>query len=214
MLDRGADEVLGRSAYEFIHEDFLYKFGKEFLNRRQSKRGLYEMDLKTRNGLKTPVLCSASPILDEQGEFLGSLSTVTDLRFLKKAQETVKLERDKFHSLAEASPFGLVVISPDGAFEYINPKFIEIFKQNKIDVVICDLVMPGMDGWKVGQAIASICAERGESKTRFILLTGWGGQTMEQELIRKFGVDALLEKPIDIKKLLDTMGKLTVQTTG
>ncbi len=91
---------------------------------------------------------------------------------------------------------------------------VEIFKQNKIDMVICDLVMPGMDGWKVGQAIASICAERGEPKTRFILLTGWAGQTMEQELIRKSGVDALFEKPIDIKKLLDTMGKLTVQATG
>jgi CheY-like chemotaxis protein len=90
---------------------------------------------------------------------------------------------------------------------------VEIFKQNKIDVIICDLVMPGMDGWKVGQAIASICAERGEPKTRFILLTGWGGQTMEEELIRRSGVDALLEKPIDMKKLLNTMGKLTVQTT-
>ena len=72
--------------------------------------------LKTRDGRKNPVLCSASPILDDQGEFQGSLSTLTDMRFFKKAQETIKLERDKFLSLADASPFGLVLVSPRWRF--------------------------------------------------------------------------------------------------
>ncbi|MGC8604509.1 MAG: hybrid sensor histidine kinase/response regulator, partial [Desulfomonilaceae bacterium] len=88
---------------------------------------------------------------------------------------------------------------------------LEIFKQNKINIIVCDLVMPGMDGWKVGKAIASTCAERGEPKTPFILLTGWGGQTLEDKLIRESGVDALLEKPIDMKKLFYTMARLITQ---
>jgi PAS domain S-box-containing protein len=78
LLDRRADEVLGRSAYEFIHEEFLNGFGKEFLKRSQGKRGFYEMDLKTSDGGKNPVLCSASPVFDDQGEFQGSLSVLTD----------------------------------------------------------------------------------------------------------------------------------------
>jgi PAS domain S-box-containing protein len=133
-IDRSADEVLGRSAFEFIDEDCLDQFGKEFLKRSQSKRGLYEMDLQTRDGRKNPVLCSASPIFDDRGEFQGSLSTLSDTRFLRKAQETIKQERDKFLSLADASPFGLVLVSPDGAFEYMNSRFVEMFGYDYQDI--------------------------------------------------------------------------------
>ncbi len=134
LLDRRADEVLGRSAYEFIDKDFHDQFTKEFLKRSSGKRGIYELELKTRNGHKHPVLSSATSIFDDQGEFQGSLSTLTDMRFLRKAQETIKLERDKFLSLADASPFGLVLVSPDGAFEYMNSRFVEMFGYDYQDI--------------------------------------------------------------------------------
>ena len=34
---------------------------------------------------------------------------------------------------------------------------LEIFMNNQIDLVICDLGMPGMNGWEVGKAIGMIC---------------------------------------------------------
>ena len=34
----------------------------------------------------------------------------------REKEQWIQLERDKFYSLAEASPFGLVVISPRGDF--------------------------------------------------------------------------------------------------
>ncbi len=82
---------------------------------------------------------------------------------------------------------------------------LEIFRNNKIDVVICDLGMPGMNGWEVGKAIRAICRERGLPKTPFILLTGWGGQQLEQEKILESAVDAIVEKPINHKKLMLTV---------
>ena len=82
---------------------------------------------------------------------------------------------------------------------------LEIFRNNKIDMVICDLGMPGMNGWEVGKAIRAICRERGLPKTAFILLTGWGGQALEQEKVIESGVDAIVEKPIDNKRLMDTV---------
>jgi CheY-like chemotaxis protein/anti-sigma regulatory factor (Ser/Thr protein kinase) len=82
---------------------------------------------------------------------------------------------------------------------------LEIFRNNKIDMVFCDLSMPGMNGWEVGRAIRAICQERDLPKTQFILLTGWGGQELEQEKIIESGVDAIVEKPIDNKKLMATV---------
>ncbi len=84
---------------------------------------------------------------------------------------------------------------------------MEIFKNNKIDIVICDLGMPGMNGYEVGKAVRTICQERGIPKTPFILLTGWDIKSEEQELIES-GVDAILKKPLDANKLLAHISKV------
>ena len=84
---------------------------------------------------------------------------------------------------------------------------LDIFRNNKIDMVICDLSMPGMNGWEVGEAIRTICQERSIPKTPFILLTGWGGQELEREKIIKSAIDAIVEKPIDNRRLLATVKK-------
>ncbi len=39
-----------------------------------------------------------------------------------------------------------------------------IFDKEPVDLVFCDLGMPGMNGWDVGKAIRSICQERGITK--------------------------------------------------
>jgi CheY-like chemotaxis protein len=88
---------------------------------------------------------------------------------------------------------------------------IEIFKSNPIDVVVCDLGMEGMDGWEVGKAILDECRERGIPKTPFILLTGWGYDLSYQEKISESGVDAILEKPIEIDKLMDILQNISVK---
>ena len=85
---------------------------------------------------------------------------------------------------------------------------LEIFRNNKIDMVICDLGMPGMNGWEVGKAIRAICQERGLPKTPFILLTGWDVKADEQDKLIESGVDAILKKPLDNKKLLAHISKV------
>ncbi len=84
---------------------------------------------------------------------------------------------------------------------------IEIFKNNKIDLVICDLGMQGMNGYEVGKAVQAICRERGVPKTPFLLLTGWDVKAQGQDLIES-GVDAILRKPLDTRKLLAHISKV------
>ncbi len=79
---------------------------------------------------------------------------------------------------------------------------IEIFKEQDIDLVICDLGMPGMTGWQVGRAIKEICEQKRVPKTPFILLTGWGGQFEEGAKISESGVDRIVEKPVDLPTLM------------
>ncbi len=104
----------------------------------------------------------------------------------------------------------LVTIMENGLEKYGQKVFsalsgregIEIFRSNPIDVVVCDLGMEDMDGWQVGKAIVKECRDKGIPKTPFILLTGWGYDQGYQEMLAESGVDAILEKPIEIDKLM------------
>ena len=86
---------------------------------------------------------------------------------------------------------------------------IEIFRKTEIDVVICDLGMPEMNGWEVAKAIMEICEEKGIPKTPFILLTGWGGQLAEGERMVQSGVDRVVEKPLDVARLAQVLQEVT-----
>jgi two-component system, cell cycle sensor histidine kinase and response regulator CckA len=79
------------------------------------------------------------------------------------------------------------------------------FKEHDIDVVICDLVMPEMNGWEVGRAIKDICAKNGVPKTPFILLSGWAGDVLEKEKISDSGVDAIMGKPLQVSKFAEVI---------
>jgi CheY-like chemotaxis protein len=82
------------------------------------------------------------------------------------------------------------------------------FEDQSFDLIICDLGMPGIDGWEVGRRIKSMCEKRGIGKVPFVLLTGWGGQLDLKDRIEESGIDAVLQKPLDTLKLLSIVNRL------
>jgi CheY-like chemotaxis protein len=79
---------------------------------------------------------------------------------------------------------------------------MEIFKEHPVDVVLCDLTMPDMDGWEVGKVIRTICEQRGVLKSPFILVTGCGPQISHENRLVESGVDAVVGKPVELGDLL------------
>jgi PAS domain S-box-containing protein len=88
---------------------------------------------------------------------------------------------------------------------------LAIFNKEPVDLVLCDLGMPEMNGWDVGKAIWSICRDREITKPPFILLTGWGGQELEKDKIAESGTDAVVAKPIDSATVLATVQEIGEQ---
>lgn len=91
-------------------------------------------------------------------------------------------------------------------------KAVELFKVSKVDVIVCDLAMPQMNGWQVGETIKEICEKNGIPKPPFILLTGWGVPTRDSERLRRSGVDEVVHKPIDLTRLLSVIRQVFQQT--
>jgi len=85
---------------------------------------------------------------------------------------------------------------------------LAVINKERLDMVICDLGMPGMSGWEVGKTIRTLCEQEGVERPLFVLLTGWGDQELETEKIAESGVDAVIAKPIDSAALLATVQRI------
>lgn len=91
---------------------------------------------------------------------------------------------------------------------------VRIFSENHVDVVLCDLAMPGMTGWQVGKAIKDICDTRNQPRPRFVILTGWTDRGEEMDKIEDSCVDAVIEKPVDFPELVKVMDSLVTAACG
>jgi two-component system, OmpR family, alkaline phosphatase synthesis response regulator PhoP len=78
---------------------------------------------------------------------------------------------------------------------------LKIFRDEKPDVVILDIVMPQMDGWEVLKRIKAGFKSR---RVPVILVTGKSANTDKWERY-KYKADFYVTKPYDLKQLLFTI---------
>lgn len=80
---------------------------------------------------------------------------------------------------------------------------IRLFKENKFDIVLTDLGMPGLSGWEVCRTI-----KRLSPQTAVGMITGWGIQVTREE-VEENHLDFLIPKPFDFHQIIkwvhDTM---------
>jgi two-component system cell cycle sensor histidine kinase/response regulator CckA len=67
----------------------------------------------------------------ETGEYLMTCEDITER---KQSEEALHTEKQRFQTLSDQAPFGMVMIDHDGTFRYINPKFRELFGYDLTDI--------------------------------------------------------------------------------
>ena len=83
---------------------------------------------------------------------------------------------------------------------------LEIFHNNKFDLIICDLVMPKIDGTALIEKI-----KRNSPEMKIIAITGMSDilpTTISKDTPEKIGADKILDKPVSLQELLETVDKL------
>jgi len=80
------------------------------------------------------------------------------------------------------------------------------FTKNKIDLVICDIRMPGSDGVVVVKKLKEMTQNKKGSETPFIFITGYASEEAPIDAI-KLGVKDYILKPFDLDELLTSVKK-------
>jgi PAS domain S-box-containing protein len=123
----GPQDIIGKSVLEVVHPDDRDKVMT--INQQRQRGGSvpsrYEFKGMTKDGRVLFIEVSAASIIYRATPvYLVYLRDVTER---KVAEEVLQNERDRFRTLSENAPFGIIMIDKEGAFEYINPKFKELF---------------------------------------------------------------------------------------
>lgn len=87
-------------------------------------------------------------------------------------------------------------------------KGIEMLRAQRFDVVITDMVMPGVDGADILTEVSNL-----PNRPRVIAISGGGAGVSADGALRlaRLNADAFLEKPFDSDALLATIDKLAVK---
>ena len=122
-----SEEVIGKEVSLFVHPDDqeMVMTMNQRRQRGEPVPSRYEYKGMTRDGKIIYIEVSAASIV-----YRGIpvyLVYQRDITERKIAEETLRNERNRFRTLSENAPFGIILIDKDGVFKYINPKFNELF---------------------------------------------------------------------------------------
>lgn len=133
MLGYTKDEIEGLTVYDIHTPENIPHVLDEFEKQAKGEK----------------VLAEALPVLRKDGSIFyadvgSNLVTIGGMHYLigifhditdrKKTEEMLLNEKNKFLTLSESVPFGMVMIDIKGHFTYINPKFEELFGYDMEDI--------------------------------------------------------------------------------
>lgn len=91
------------------------------------RRGSFTIESyhRTKDGTIFPVEITSNYVKFGGREY--NCTFARDITERKRAEEVLQREKEKFRVLVEESPFGVTMVDEDGHYQYINPKFVDIF---------------------------------------------------------------------------------------
>jgi PAS domain S-box-containing protein len=132
MYGYSHDEMIGLTGKDIVHPDYQYLF-KEFVKKAAEGRifSAESVDIR-KDGSSFHIEVRGSGLTYNGEPHL--LAVVRDITERKRMEEELRAERERFQSLSDNAPFGMVMIAKDGTFKHINPKFYELFGYDLSDI--------------------------------------------------------------------------------
>jgi len=129
MLGYSRFEMMGMGNQQYTDEENRKKlfeaFNKVYRTGEPTKG--FDWEVIRKDGTKVFGEVSVSLTKDSKGQPIGFRGIARDISERKRAEEALRTEKQRFQTLLENAPFGMMMVDKRGTFKYINTKFIELF---------------------------------------------------------------------------------------
>ncbi|MGO9119531.1 MAG: PAS domain S-box protein [Desulfomonilaceae bacterium] len=134
MMGYSPEEMIGRNFVEFVHPEDRAWTVEQAKSPSSSEGSVPQHAFRAlcRNGeTKWFEVLATSTTYRGHPANMGNVADITDRL---GAQKALSLEKQRFETLAEQAPFGLVMISKEGLFQYVNERFKQMFGYDSNDI--------------------------------------------------------------------------------
>lgn len=129
ILGYSAEELIGRSPFDFVDEESSWDVRKEFLDaahRGESFSGLV-FKFVNREGRKLWLEFNGVPVFDAHGAVTGFRGATSDITAQKKALQDLQDREDMLQSISDSVQDALVLMDDNGLVHFWNPAAEKIF---------------------------------------------------------------------------------------
>jgi len=123
ILGYTTDEMIGRHLYSFMDEQGRQIAERNIERRKQGVKERHDFEFIRKNGERIFTRLETGPILDDAGEYAGSIAAVADITETRKANLQLHASEQAFRAVVENSPDVIVRYDREGRRIYVNPEF-------------------------------------------------------------------------------------------
>ncbi len=193
LINRMGCDILGYSAEEIIGRNWFDNFlppetSEETLAVHDAilagdnKGRTYKENLVlTKSGAKRLIAWQHVPLMDDEGNVTGHLSSGTDITEQKRAETSLRESEERFRTISECSADPIFITDRDARYVYVNKKASELLGYSQKELL------------KMGIPDVVIPEKITESTERFKQLVENGAMLLEIHLQRKDGTTVPVE---------------------
>ena len=122
-------DCIGQSAFQFIHPDDQQKTLEWFercIEQRVQQAAIENRQLNRKTGQAHSVLWSSTFHYNDSGELIGIGSIARDFTERKKAEESLRASEERYRTLFEYVPDGILILDPQGRLLDANPVMLRM----------------------------------------------------------------------------------------
>jgi len=114
LLGYSEKEMIGKAITDFLDEENGNILAENIRIRQSGEASQYEVDWLSKSGDLVCTIVAGAPIINQDGNHIGSFAILTDISERKKIENELKEISEKYQSLFHETPVGLITCDVEG----------------------------------------------------------------------------------------------------